>query len=250
MKYIVSVSGGKDSTATLLYMINQVGKDKVVPVFMDTKWEADETYEYLDYLEEKLGISLVRIESMGMFELSKMKKIIPNRQYRFCTEWLKIRPFEEWLKENFVDKGIDFLIAEGVRREESSSRADTPNFLVKKSLIKPVFDKPTLYPIVHWTTEEVFKYIEDNGLKKNPLYDKGFRRVGCMPCIFASKYELMYLPKKYRARLERLEKEISEFLGRDAFMFRPQAQKYLDEPLLFTYEDLFENQDKGANNES
>jgi len=34
MKYIVSVSGGKDSTATLLYMINQAGKDKVVPVFI------------------------------------------------------------------------------------------------------------------------------------------------------------------------------------------------------------------------
>ena len=101
MKYIVSISGGKDSTACLLYMLERVNKDDVIPVFMDTKWETDETYEYLEYLEKALDIEIVRIESIGMFELCKKMKFIVNRQMRSCTLELKIKPFQKWLKDNF-----------------------------------------------------------------------------------------------------------------------------------------------------
>ena len=54
MKYIVSVSGGKDSTATLLKVLEFAPKEDIIVVFCDTKWEADETYEYLNYLEDNL----------------------------------------------------------------------------------------------------------------------------------------------------------------------------------------------------
>ena len=102
MKYIVSISGGKDSTASLLYLLDIAKKEDVIPVFCDTKWEADETYEYLNYLENKLDIDIVRIETEGMIELARRKKFVPNRHIKTCTENLKIRPFEKWLLNNYI----------------------------------------------------------------------------------------------------------------------------------------------------
>jgi len=47
----------------------------------------------------------------------------------------------------------------------------------------------------------------------------------------------LYLPKKYRDRLEALEKAIGEQIGKKAFMFHPNAgQKYLRERMLFKLE--------------
>lgn len=239
MKYIVSISGGKDSTASLLYMLERVSKDDVIPVFCDTKWESDVTYKYLEYLEAKLGIEIVRIESKGMWGLCERKKFVVNRQMRSCTEELKIKPFERWLKENFVDKRIEFIIVEGVRREESQSRANTETFEMKKSILKgKKFLKPTLYPIAYWNSERVFEYIKSKGILVNPLYKAGRKRVGCMPCIFANKWELMYLPKKYKNRLKVLEENISNLIGKEAFMFHPKRQKHL-KPLLFDEKELF-----------
>ena len=234
MKYIISISGGKDSTATLLKVLEFAPKDDVKVVFCDTKWEADEVYEYLDYLEKKLDIEMIRIESEGMENLAKRKKFIPNSFIRFCTKELKIKPFEKWLLNTFVGKE-EFVIFEGVRREESKSRAETPNFTIKKSLISPKFDKPTCYPIVDWTTEEVFEYIKNKGLEVNPLYQKGFRRVGCMPCVNASKWDLIYLEDKYKERLFNLGKEVSELIGKPAFMFKAEKRKFLNKKLDLDY---------------
>ena len=234
MKYIVSISGGKDSTATLLKVLEFAPKDDVKVVFCDTKWEADEVYEYLDYLEKELDIEIVRIESEGMENLVKRYKFIPNPFIKFCTKELKIKPFEKWLLDNFVGKE-EFIIFEGVRREESKSRAETPNFTIKKSLISPKFNKPTCYPIVDWTTEEVFEYIKNKGLEVNPLYSKGFRRAGCMPCVNASKWDLIYMEDKYRERLFKLEKEVSELIGKPAFMFKKEKRKFLNKKLDLDY---------------
>jgi 3'-phosphoadenosine 5'-phosphosulfate sulfotransferase (PAPS reductase)/FAD synthetase len=239
MKYIVSISGGKDSTASLLYLLDIAKKEDVIPVFCDTKWEADETYEYLNYLENKLDIDIVRIETEGMIELARRKKFVPNRHIKTCTENLKIRPFEKWLLNNYIGKE-DFIVVEGVRREESKNRENTPNFTIKKSLISPKFDKPTLYPIVDWSTQEVFEYIKNKGLEVNTLYKKGFKRVGCMPCVNASKYELLYLPNKYKKRLKNLENIVSKEINKEAFMFHPNKRKFLCSNLLFNLEELFE----------
>jgi len=35
-------------------------------------------------------------------------------------------------------------------------------------------------PIVDWTTAEVIEYLDG---QHNPLYDAGFERVGCFPCL-------------------------------------------------------------------
>ena len=79
----VLVSGGKDSTVALLLALEKQGKDKVVPIFTDTGFEASETYEYLNYLEKALGIEIVRLKHPGGYDLPSLilkKKRFPIRR--------------------------------------------------------------------------------------------------------------------------------------------------------------------------
>jgi len=55
-------------------------------------------------------------------------------------------------------------------------------------------------PIISWNVEQVFAYIIDNGFMPNILYQYGFTRVGCFPCIMCTKDEIAkiveYRPEK------------------------------------------------------
>lgn len=40
-------------------------------------------------------------------------------------------------------------------------------------------------PLLHWTTEDVLKYIKEKQVPYNPLHDRGFVSIGCAPCTRA-----------------------------------------------------------------
>lgn len=252
--YLVSVSGGKDSQATWIYMKNHYeSKGKtIIPYFADTGWEADETYEHLKYLENKLG-KLIRISSdkyEGFEDMCVKRKGFPSRIGRFCTQELKIIPSEKFIR-SFQDKGYRVVNVTGVRAEESKSqklkkpvfrngvswwftpKRDIEN-LYKTTFIGTV-PKPTLrkdgtwsypkkskafyskgnsvtvfQPIVHWEEEDVYDYNTDNNTKNNPLYQQGYTRVGCFPCIMAKVTEIATLPKKAVNRVNELERRVQE----------------------------------------
>lgn len=75
--HVVSVSAGKDSTATLCYALETQARATVRAVFADTGNEHEMVYEYLDYLDQALGIKIVRLRR------------------DFTPEWLHRR---EWLR--------------------------------------------------------------------------------------------------------------------------------------------------------
>ena len=43
------------------------------------------------------------------------------------------------------------------------------------------------FPVIDWSTQDCFDLIKEYGWKRNPLYDEGSNRVGCYPCLLASK---------------------------------------------------------------
>ena len=61
--HVVSVSGGKDSTAMMLLALEKFPRDLLRFITADTGNEHDEVYEYLDYLEKALCIEIVRLKS-------------------------------------------------------------------------------------------------------------------------------------------------------------------------------------------
>ena len=226
MKYLVSLSGGKDSTACLLWAFDNLPKEDVIPYYIDTKWEHESVYEYLNYLEEKLDIKIKRIVSEGMEALCLRKKMLPSRLFRFCTENLKIKPAVKFYRE-LEGQGIDFINIVGIRREESKSRAGTECFFISEQAVK------TLAPIAYWDTQRVFDYLKEHCIEPNPLYKKGFKRVGCYPCIYASKHELTMMEDKYKIRLRALESAVSKKLGHDIKFFTDDKDRHIRQGALF-----------------
>lgn len=90
-----------------------------------------------------------------------------------CCFIRKVEPLKRALKGNAI-------WITGLRAEHSPDRNnlatvewDEGNQIIKYN------------PILHWTTEQVRKYIDDNNVPYNPLHDKGFVSIGCAPCTRA-----------------------------------------------------------------
>ena len=92
---LVPLSGGKDSTALAIYLRDRI--PDLEYVFCDTGEELPETYDYLEKLEVYLGKEINRLHANQSFEdmLKARGGFLPSGQVRWCTEYLKIKPFEE-----------------------------------------------------------------------------------------------------------------------------------------------------------
>lgn len=215
---IISVSGGKDSTATLLKAMEEYEKEQLIVIFNDTGWEHPDTYKYLDYLESILDIKIYRLKSKDGIDLPnlirKMKRF-PHPSFRFCTETLKQTPFMNFIKDNGFFNSTNWV---GVRKAESIARRKK-YFIVQPDKEYPVRMFYTSYtydlakvrmrfPVVDFTVTEVFEYIKSKGIDVNELYKRGHTRVGCYPCFLSSRKDIMRLLTD-PIGLERLDKIIA-----------------------------------------
>lgn len=205
---LVSMSGGKDSVATWLYLSRECGL-RVRCVFADTGWEWPGLDSYLTYLEA-LGCDLVRLpprrvrdmwkgepsaERVAILEragiglddpltfqtLAAVKGRFPSTMVRFCTTELKLIPLRDYRQS--LDGTV--VMASGVRAEESPRRANMEPWGRDDFM-----DCWRWLPIHGWTVAEVFDCHQRHGVEPNPLYRMGQTRVGCWPCIHARKDDL------------------------------------------------------------
>lgn len=192
---IASISGGKDSAAMGLWLVEQ--EIPYERVFCDTGWESDLTYEYLrGPLTAKLGpITEIRAERQ-MADLIRKKGMFPSRTRRFCTEELKIKPLIKHFRARQDEVG-DVINCVGIRAAESRARAKMPEWEWSDG-----FDCETWRPLINWTEQDVIDIHKRHGLAPNPLYLRGARRVGCWPCIFAAKGEIRHIAEVDPARIE------------------------------------------------
>jgi len=192
----------------LCLAISQRGRSRVIPVFNDTGWEHPLTYVYFDYLKKKLKIKIHRtkgriknIRGANMVDVIRYEKRWPTANIRFCTRELKLMPFIDWYKEKLHDGITKYEVWFGMRTDESDARAKKFKGLDPEELHEPDDLFPKNYnkkisktirmklPIVNWSTEEVFRYLRREGIKRNPLYEQGDQRVGCYPCLISGKKE-------------------------------------------------------------
>lgn len=115
------------------------------------------------------------------------------------------------------------------------------------------YDKYALNPIIDWSDYEVWEFIRAYKLKYNPLYDKGYKRVGCVGCPMSSrqKQEFNYYPK-FKANYIRAcqkfvdsHKDIAERLkwrsGEDMFAWWVSGKAIQKDSGQMTFEDYMED---------
>ena len=226
-RVVASISGGKDSAAMSLYL-TELGIEHE-RVFMDAGWELPPTYEYLrGELVDEIGPitwlrpNLPEIETCtirrplvraavearnAMVILCLSKGMFPSRVIRFCTQMLKVFPMQAHITE-LVKAGADVVNAVGIRAAESESRSRMEEWEWSEG-----FDCEVWRPIVRWTEADVIDAHRRHGLRPNPLYLRGFSRVGCGPCIHARKSEIRTLADAYPGAIDliaELEEELTD----------------------------------------
>lgn len=196
---VICYSGGKDSTAMLLWAIREGISPRRV-VFADTGWEHEETLRYVDYIEHLLGVSIARVRGKETFE-ERVRRLrgFPSSGRRWCTDELKRQPTKRYLDELREETGDDVRVLVGVRAEESRSRA-----AMSEHEWDTDYDCDTWRPLLNWTLEDVVAEHHRARVLLNPLYHLGAERVGCWPCINAGKTEIELVSRIDPARINRI----------------------------------------------
>jgi 3'-phosphoadenosine 5'-phosphosulfate sulfotransferase (PAPS reductase)/FAD synthetase len=177
------LSGGKDSTALAIYMRDRVPDMEYA--FCDTNKELQETYDYLRKLEAFLGKEIVRLkpDGDGFDELLKRRNgYLPSPQVRWCTELLKIKPFEKYVGEDPVISYVGIRADEPKRKGYISTK---PNITARFPFIED--------GIRH---ADVLRILEKSGLGI-PAYYEWRSRSGCYFCFFQQRREWVGLLERH-----------------------------------------------------
>ena len=192
---VVSVSGGKDSTVILhlcIEVARKLGRLPVIARFLDQEAEWRDTIAYMRQIQAMPEVDL----QWYQIEFKIFNATSHSQDWLYC--WRKgdnwIRPKEpDAIKENiygldrfhdFLEKQLDFdypnepaCAISGVRCSESPQRAKgLTNFATYKHITWGHKDNPklnhyTFYPIYDWETSDIWRYIAENDVPYNRVYD-------------------------------------------------------------------------------
>ncbi|PTD94818.1 hypothetical protein C9439_00645 [archaeon SCG-AAA382B04] len=186
----VGFTGGKDSLTTLELVKDVIDDFKVV--FVDTGQHFDEVYSFIDEVME--DIDAERIDAINTNVLENVRKggvvkkddlndlnqkelekidweeftLADDREP--CCHLLKTVAFQQTLNDLDVDGHVN-----GIRWDEQDSRRNENYFSERETHTR-------VHPILHWSEDDVWSYIQRNGIQYNPMYDRGYRSLGCKPC--------------------------------------------------------------------
>lgn len=226
--YYLCYSGGKDSD--VIKILAHLSGVKFEAVHNLTTVDAPETVNYIKAQDD------VRINypELSMWKLIEKKLMPPTRLVRYCCSELKERGGKGRMKIT------------GVRWDESNNRAESTDVVTiigKPKTVQKLAEEQAVEhrinrqqgmvlnndnadtrrfvehcyrttstmvnPIVDWTDDDVWKFLHHYGCKSNPLYECGFRRIGCIGCPMASKSrktEFSLYPKYKRNYIKAFER--------------------------------------------
>jgi len=139
--------------------------------YLDTDLLFPETYELRQRLTDRYG---VRFEDRAGLSLTEQAKHygenLWERDPDRCCQLRKVVPLRETLQNLRA-----WITA--IRRDQSPSRAQARIVErdVKFGLIK-------INPLANWSSRQVWQYLFRHDVPYNPLHDRGFPSIGCVPC--------------------------------------------------------------------
>lgn len=204
--HVVSFSGGKDSTAMLLRMIDE-GMPIDIILNCDTGLEFPEMYEHIAKVEKYIGRKITTIKAQKDFMWYAAQKEVVNRKTknisigygwpglfaRWCTRHLKLEVIDRYLRG--LKKDYDLVQYVGIAADE------------------PKRERDQKYPLIEWgmTEADCLEYCKKRGFDWGGLYEI-WGRVSCWCCPLQSLDDLrklrLYRPQMWAA-LRELDKSLS-----------------------------------------
>jgi phosphoadenosine phosphosulfate reductase len=165
-------SFGADS-AVLLHLVSLV--DKSLPVyFLETGKHFDETLDYVETLKSQFGLTNV----ITLYpDSADIKRFDPDgtlweNDPDSCCHIRKTEPLEKVLE------GYGGWVT-GRKRFQTAERGVLPHFELTSD------DRIKVNPLAYFTHEDIEAYKAAHGLPEHPLYERGYKSIGCAPCTSA-----------------------------------------------------------------
>ncbi len=197
--YYLAFSGGKDSQC--IYHLCKEAGVKFDPHYSHTTVDPPEV---IYFIREHYPDVQVDYPGTTMWQLIVKKGMPPTRKVRYCCDELK------------EGGGRGRFAVTGVRWEESSKRKHNRGLLelnnYTRHFVKLLNDNDearrmfescvmksmhTLNPIIDWTSEDVWEYLNSRGIPHCKLYDEGFERIGCIGCPLAGSRQMQFEFARY-----------------------------------------------------
>lgn len=210
--YYLAYSGGKDSDVILT--LAKLAGVKYEAVHNLTTVGAPET---VYHVRKQADVRIDKAHDaegnhINMERLIVQKMLPPTRVMRYCCDVLKERGGRgrkvvtgvrraESVKRN-ANGGLVKVLGKPKTAQKSAEAAGVEYRVNKQGgLIMDVDNdearqwledcyrshKTMLNPIVDWTDDDVWEFLHHYGIETNPLYECGFKRIGCVGCPLASK---------------------------------------------------------------
>jgi len=146
-----------------------------VPVlFLDTGYHFPQTYEYRDRLAKEWSLNLVNVLPVQtVAEQESAFGVLNRSDPTRCCQLRKVEPLLDALEP------FDVWFT-GLRREQSPTRKN-----LKKVELHGLPTGKSLWKVsllADWNWEQVWNYVNSNGISHLPQYDEGYLSIGCQPC--------------------------------------------------------------------
>jgi len=194
--HILSLSGGKDSTALAFFMKENMPEifEKLELVFYDTGCDLPETYDYLNKIEIFLRKKIIRIAPEKTFEhLLTINRVLPSHFRRWCTVELKVRPSQKYIEEKLNREGNGIVnLYVGIRKDEEHRKGILLISDLEKEFVRP------RYPLIdnHICKSDVEKILVESGINYPSYYDYRSRN-GCYFCFYQNPIDWLSLYKNH-----------------------------------------------------
>ena len=142
---------------------------------LDTGFLFPETYSLMRRVEQRYGVAIERVQPL----LSPAEQershgaALWQRDPDSCCDLRKIEPLRRKLQD------LDAWIT-SIRRDQTEARAGA-----NKIEWDGKFNLVKINPIVDWTSEQVWRYIQSHHVPYNPLHDRAYPSIGCTHCTRA-----------------------------------------------------------------
>ncbi|MGI9474150.1 MAG: phosphoadenylyl-sulfate reductase [Rubripirellula sp.] len=166
---VVSTSFGIQSAVTL-HLATQV--NPTIPViWVDTGYLPNETYRYAEQLTSLLNLNLhvyqseisaARMEAMH----GQLWETDRETDYQLYDDLQKVEPLQRAFKELQPLAWVS-----GLRSEQTGFR---------RTLKRVAFDgqRQKVLPILHWTSKDIYEYMQQHSLPNHPMFELGYTTVG------------------------------------------------------------------------
>ncbi len=157
----------------LLHMVTRI-MPGIRIFFLDTGYHFWDTLIFREHIQHEWDLNVVELYRDARWDVfvRQNARTLPLQDANLCCYIHKVQPMQ---------KALGSLKAwiTGIRREQTAERAHAQILEYQDDTLLKV------NPLLNWTKREIQAYISDHQLPAHPLYEQGYRSVGCAPCTAA-----------------------------------------------------------------